>query len=137
MKKFSDFKPVKKKIFEAESNLPGNYEDMSKEELIKLMAGQSKTEEAEDNKDEAEEEKSEENRLVIKINHRVFNIRRKHELDDLIIARSDGTPTYNLTVVVDDWDMKVSHVVRGDDHISNTPKQINIFSSIESLVKDL
>jgi len=61
MKKFSDFKPVKKKIFEAESNLPGNYEDMSKEELIKLMAGQSKTEEAEDNKDEAEEEKSEEN----------------------------------------------------------------------------
>jgi DNA-binding ferritin-like protein len=57
MKKFSDFKPVKKKIFEAEANLPGNYEDMSKEELIKLMAGQSKTEEAEDN--EAEEEKSE------------------------------------------------------------------------------
>ena len=61
MKKFSDFKPVKKKIFEAEANLPGNYEDMSKEELIKLMAGQSKTEEAEDNKDEAEEEKSEVN----------------------------------------------------------------------------
>jgi len=59
MKKFSDFKPVKKKIFEAEANLPGNYEDMSKEELIKLMAGQSKTEEDEDNKDEAEEEKSE------------------------------------------------------------------------------
>jgi len=57
MKKFSDFKPVKKKVFEAESNLPGNYEDMSKEELIRLMAGQSK---AEDNKDEAEEEKSEE-----------------------------------------------------------------------------
>jgi DNA-binding ferritin-like protein len=57
MKKFSDFKPVKKKIFEAESNLPGNYEDMSKEELIKLMAGQSKTEEVEDN--ETEEEKSE------------------------------------------------------------------------------
>jgi hypothetical protein len=59
MKKFSDFKPVKKKIFEAEANLPGNYEDMSKEELIKLMAGQSKTEEDEDNKDEDEEEKSE------------------------------------------------------------------------------
>ena len=59
MKKFSNFKPVKKKIFEAEANLPGNYEDMSKEELIKLMAGQSKAEEAEDNKDEAEEEKSE------------------------------------------------------------------------------
>ena len=61
MKKFSDFKPVKKKIFEAEANLPGNYEDMSKEELIKLMAGQAKAEEDEDNKDEAEEEKSEEN----------------------------------------------------------------------------
>jgi DNA-binding ferritin-like protein len=55
MKKFSDFKPVKKKIFEAEANLPSNYEDMSKEELIKLMAGQSK---AEDN-EEPEEEKSE------------------------------------------------------------------------------
>ena len=56
MKKFSNFKPVKKKIFEAEANLPGNYEDMSKEELIKLMAGQSKVE---DNKDEVEEENSE------------------------------------------------------------------------------
>ena len=52
------------------------------------------------------------------------------QLDDLIIARSDGTPTYNLTVVVDDWDMKVSHVVRGDDHISNTPKQINILNAL-------
>ena len=60
MKKFSDFKPVKKKIFEAEANLPSNYEDMSKEELIKLMAGQSKAEEADDIKDEVEEEKSEE-----------------------------------------------------------------------------
>lgn len=48
------------------------------------------------------------------------------ELDDLIIARSDGTPTYNFTVVVDDFDMKVSHVIRGDDHINNTPRQINI-----------
>jgi len=52
------------------------------------------------------------------------------ELDDLIIARSDGTPTYNLTVVVDDWDMKITHVVRGDDHISNTPKQINILVAL-------
>ncbi|MFK3617579.1 glutamate--tRNA ligase, partial [Coxiella burnetii] len=47
------------------------------------------------------------------------------ELDDLIIARSDGGPTYNLTVVVDDWDMKITHVIRGDDHINNTPRQIN------------
>jgi len=58
------------------------------------------------------------------------------QLDDLIIARSDGTPTYNLTVVVDDWDMKVSHVVRGDDHISNTPKQINILRALGATVPE-
>jgi len=52
------------------------------------------------------------------------------ELDDLIIARSDGTPTYNFTVVVDDWDMEISHVIRGDDHINNTPRQINIFKAL-------
>ncbi|MCH9644094.1 MAG: glutamate--tRNA ligase [Gammaproteobacteria bacterium] len=52
------------------------------------------------------------------------------ELDDLIIARTDGTPTYNFTVVVDDWDMKISHVVRGDDHINNTPRQINILNAL-------
>ncbi|VAW83261.1 Glutamyl-tRNA synthetase, partial [hydrothermal vent metagenome] len=49
------------------------------------------------------------------------------ELDDLIIARTDGTPTYNFTVVIDDSDMKITHVVRGDDHLNNTPRQINIF----------
>ena len=58
------------------------------------------------------------------------------QLDDLIIARSDGTPTYNLTVVVDDWDMKVTHVVRGDDHISNTPKQINILIALGATVPE-
>lgn len=52
------------------------------------------------------------------------------ELDDLIIARSDGVPTYNLTVVVDDWDMNISHVIRGDDHINNTPRQINILNAL-------
>lgn len=52
------------------------------------------------------------------------------ELDDLILARSDGTPTYNFTVVVDDMDMKISHVIRGDDHINNTPRQINIFKAL-------
>ena len=52
------------------------------------------------------------------------------ELDDLIIARSDGTPTYNLTVVVDDLDMQVTHVIRGDDHINNTPRQINIMRAL-------
>ena len=52
------------------------------------------------------------------------------ELDDLIIARSDGTPTYNLTVVVDDMDMGITHVIRGDDHINNTPRQINLFKAL-------
>jgi glutamyl-tRNA synthetase len=52
------------------------------------------------------------------------------ELDDLIIERSDGNPTYNLTVVVDDWDMKISHVIRGDDHLNNTPRQINILTAL-------
>lgn len=52
------------------------------------------------------------------------------ELDDLIIARADGTPTYNLTVVVDDMDMKVTHVIRGDDHINNTPRQMNILKAL-------
>ena len=52
------------------------------------------------------------------------------ELDDLIIARSDGTPTYNLTVVVDDIDMGMTHVIRGDDHINNTPRQINMYTAL-------
>ena len=52
------------------------------------------------------------------------------ELDDLIIARSDGMPTYNLTVVVDDMAMGIPHVVRGDDHVNNTPKQINILKAL-------
>jgi glutamyl-tRNA synthetase len=52
------------------------------------------------------------------------------ELDDLIIARSDNTPTYNLTVVVDDWDMEITHVIRGDDHLNNTPRQINILQAL-------
>ncbi len=52
------------------------------------------------------------------------------ELDDLIIARADGTPTYNLTVVVDDLDMGITHVIRGDDHLNNTPRQINILRAL-------
>ncbi len=52
------------------------------------------------------------------------------ELDDLIIARSDGTPTYNLTVVVDDLDMGLTHIIRGDDHLNNTPRQINIMKAL-------
>jgi glutamyl-tRNA synthetase len=52
------------------------------------------------------------------------------ELDDLIIARPDGTPTYNFCVVVDDWDMRITHVLRGDDHVNNTPRQINILHAL-------
>jgi glutamyl-tRNA synthetase len=52
------------------------------------------------------------------------------EIDDLIIVRPDGVPTYNFCVVVDDWDMKISHVFRGDEHVNNTPWQINIFNAL-------
>jgi len=52
------------------------------------------------------------------------------ELDDLVIARPDGTPTYNFCVVVDDIDMQITHVIRGDDHVNNTPRQINIFRAL-------
>ena len=52
------------------------------------------------------------------------------ELDDLIIARADGTPTYNFCVVVDDWDMGITQVIRGDDHVNNTPRQINILQAL-------
>jgi glutamyl-tRNA synthetase len=52
------------------------------------------------------------------------------ELDDLIIARSDGTPTYNFTVVIDDFDMSITHVIRGDDHLNNTPRQMNMLAAL-------
>lgn len=56
------------------------------------------------------------------------------ELDDLIIARADGTPTYNFCVVVDDWDMGITHVIRGDDHVNNTPRQIVILEALGATV---
>jgi glutamyl-tRNA synthetase len=56
------------------------------------------------------------------------------ELDDLIIVRSDGSPTYNFCVVVDDMDMNISHVIRGDDHVNNTPRQINILKALEQIL---
>jgi len=52
------------------------------------------------------------------------------ELDDLIIARSDGTPTYNFTVIIDDFDMQITHVIRGDDHLNNTPRQMNMLRAL-------
>ena len=58
------------------------------------------------------------------------------ELDDLIIRRSDGSPTYNLTVVVDDMDMAITHVLRGDDHVNNTPRQINILRALNAPVPE-
>jgi glutamyl-tRNA synthetase len=54
------------------------------------------------------------------------------EIDDLIIVRPDGVPTYNFCVVVDDWDMRISHVFRGDEHVNNTPWQINIFNALKA-----
>jgi glutamyl-tRNA synthetase len=56
------------------------------------------------------------------------------EIDDLIILRPDGVPTYNFAVVVDDWDMKITHVFRGDEHVNNTPWQINIFNALNAPV---
>ncbi|MDO6705226.1 glutamate--tRNA ligase [Photobacterium sp. 1_MG-2023] len=58
------------------------------------------------------------------------------ELDDLIIRRTDGSPTYNFCVVVDDWDMEITHVVRGEDHINNTPRQINIYQALGAPVPE-
>jgi glutamyl-tRNA synthetase len=55
---------------------------------------------------------------------------KNSELDDLIIARSDGTPTYNFCVVVDDMDMRITHVIRGDDHLNNTPRQMNMLTAL-------
>lgn len=54
------------------------------------------------------------------------------ELDDVILQRSDGHPTYNFAVVIDDWDMGITHVIRGDDHINNTPRQINLFNALNA-----
>jgi glutamyl-tRNA synthetase len=57
---------------------------------------------------------------------------QNQELDDLIIARSDGTPTYNFCVVVDDYDMQITHVIRGDDHLNNTPRQMNMLAALDA-----
>ena len=72
----------------------------------------------------------EEGAVVVEDKIRGKVIFSNNELDDLIIARSDGSPTYNLTVVVDDIDMQITHVIRGDDHLNNTPRQINIMQAM-------
>ncbi len=58
------------------------------------------------------------------------------QLDDLIIARSDGTPTYNFTVVIDDSDMGITHVIRGDDHLNNTPRQMNLLKALGAAIPE-
>ncbi len=59
---------------------------------------------------------------------------QQQELDNIIIRRTDGSPTYNFCVVVDDWDMEITHVIRGEDHINNTPRQINILKALKAPV---
>ncbi len=61
---------------------------------------------------------------------------KNKELDDLIIARGDGTPTYNLVVVIDDLDMKMTHIIRGDDHLNNTPRQMNILQAMQAPIPE-
>lgn len=58
------------------------------------------------------------------------------ELDDLVLVRSDGHPTYNFAVVIDDWDMEITHVIRGDDHINNTPRQINLYHALNAPIPE-
>lgn len=73
---------------------------------------------------------SEQGEVIIDDQVRGRVVFQNQELDDLIIVRTDGTPTYNFTVVVDDWDMGVTHVIRGDDHLNNTPRQMNILQAL-------
>ena len=101
---------------------PGTCRNLSSEDIkSKLNQGISFT-----IRIKIDEGKTEFNDLIygeIKVDHK--------ELDDFIIARSDGSPTYNFTVVVDDHEMEISHVIRGDDHLSNTSKQIIIYKTLK------
>lgn len=75
--------------------------------------------------------------IVVLADHVYGEIKvNNQELDDLIIQRSDGMPTYNLTVVVDDMEMQITHIIRGDDHINNTPRQINILQALGGKVPE-
>ena len=115
----SDLKNFKKDGY---AFYPGTCRNLTNDEIkTKLNQGKSFT-----IRIKLEEGHTEFNDLVygaIKINNK--------ELDDFIIARSDGSPTYNFTVVVDDYEMEISHVIRGDDHLSNTPKQLIIYKNLE------
>lgn len=72
--------------------------------------------------------------MFLTIRSVVDRVQQPGELDDLIIRRTDGSPTYNFCVVVDDWDMEITHVIRGEDHINNTPRQINILKALKAPV---
>ena len=72
--------------------------------------------------------------LVVALGLLLSGVGAHAELDDLVIARADGTPTYNFCVVVDDWEMGITHVIRGDDHVNNTPRQINILTALGAQV---
>ena len=116
----------------------------SKEELEELRAGQmgrgEKTRYDGRCRDKAEPLKGvspvvrfknpQDGEVTIKDQVRGTVVFQNAELDDLIIARSDGTPTYNFTVIIDDFDMKISHVIRGDDHLNNTPRQMNMLAAL-------
>ena len=69
---------------------------------------------------------------------RIFGriVHQAEQIEDFVLVRSDGMPTYHLGVVLDDLDMKISHVIRGADHISNTPKQILLYQALERPVPD-
>lgn len=74
--------------------------------------------------------------IAIKDHVRGNVVVQNSELDDLILARSDGSPTYHLCVVVDDIDFEITHVIRGDDHLNNTPRQINIFKALNKEIPE-
>ena len=116
----------------------------TKEELDKLRAGQmergEKTRYDGRCRDRAEPREGvdpvvrfknpQEGEVVVDDQVRGTVVFQNSELDDLIIARSNGTPTYNFTVIIDDHDMEITHVIRGDDHLNNTPRQINMLAAL-------
>ena len=107
----------KKEIF----RVPQTYRDLSKNEEQKMLSdGKSFTVRLKIPEGETE---------FTDLVYGTIKVQNK-DLDDFIIARSDGSPTYNFVVAVDDSDMNISHVVRGDDHLANTPKQILVYRAL-------
>ena len=107
----------KKEVF----RVPQTYRDLSEDEVKELL-NQGKSFTVRLKVPEGETEFTDLVYGTIKVQNK--------DLDDFIIARSDGSPTYNFVVAIDDSDMNISHVVRGDDHLANTPKQILVYLSL-------